>query len=77
MPDARKVYGMGSEQNSQPVKRFCLFALMPQDKCYCTSLRSLDVEATLYYCAEHFEECEIYRAICRRQEAERDDSTEQ
>jgi hypothetical protein len=35
------------------------------DECFCSDLRSQNVEAAIFYCNGNFEECEIYRRKMR------------
>ena len=42
-------------------KKFCPFVYQPYKDCICNNINSLNVEEVVYYCAENFEKCEIYK----------------
>jgi hypothetical protein len=45
-------------------KRRCsLIADPPSKDCYCVKLTSQCIEMTIYYCGNHYRECEMYQAF--------------
>jgi hypothetical protein len=41
-------------------KRLCTFLNDPFDDCYCTKMRSQDIERAVCLCINNFETCKIY-----------------
>ena len=41
-------------------KEPCVFVSNPFPECYCTKMDSRNTASAVYYCGEHFEECEIF-----------------
>jgi hypothetical protein len=55
-----------STEKEHPKQRLCPFIDEHFHDCFPSDLRSQNVEAAIYYCNGHFEECEIYRRQGRR-----------
>lgn len=48
-------------------KKNCPFVRSPSDDCYCAKLDSQNIENVLYYCADRFLDCEIYKKLIMKQ----------
>ena len=41
-------------------RKLCPNIEAPHDNCFCNEMSSQDVEKAIYYCANHYDSCEIY-----------------
>ena len=45
-------------------RKLCPHIEDPFEGCYCNEMSSQDVEHAIYFCANHYESCEIYVESC-------------
>jgi hypothetical protein len=55
------------EWNSSGRGGHCPFIGDPFADCFIASINSQNIDQAIYYCGKHFEECEIYRSVTKRE----------
>jgi hypothetical protein len=49
------------EEKHNPKRKLCPFVRTPQSECYFLDMNSNKISMAVYYCQNHFRQCEIYK----------------
>ena len=56
-PDSK---GHESKGKDKPKRKLCPFVQSPQDECYFLDMNSYTIPMAVYYCQNHYHQCDIY-----------------
>ncbi len=57
-PDSKEQESKGKDK---PKRKLCPFVRSPQDECYFLDMNSNKISMAVYYCQNHYHQCEIYK----------------
>ncbi len=56
-PDSK---GHESKEKPKPKRKLCPFVRSPQNECYFLDMNSNKISMAVYYCQNHYHQCDIY-----------------
>ena len=68
------------DQGDQPPEKknqkrvLCPFVRAPHPDCYFLDMNSNKISMAVYYCRNHFKQCEIYKELTRPEKSKTDES---